>query len=379
MLYKLTYYRVLFRSIRTSLMFVMIFLSTLLLSQGHAYFTGKVIDYSTGESLVGASIFDLKNPQQGITSDAEGKFSLQLPEGNHTIIISFIGMLSDTIPITISSGKTVKKTIRMMLASSELQGVEVKAGRFDRRVEELTVSMEVIRPGLIENKNTTSIETILDYTPGLNILDGEPQIRGGSGFTFGVGSKVGVFVDGLPVLSGDANRPYWEFIPIENIKQIEVIKGASSVLSGASALSGAIYIHSAPTGLKPVTKAKLYGGFYSKPKYEHMKWWKQFPYIGGMSFLHSRTIKQTDIILGGNIKLDHGFEGPPVTLPHVIDTITDFSESQMAERRAGFNFSLRHRNKYYEGLNYGVGGNFMYDKTKLMIAWLDDSAGFYRA
>ena len=47
-----------------------------------------------------------------------------------------------------------------------------------------------------------------------------------------------VIVDDMPMLSGDAGRPLWDFVPIENIEQIEIIKGASSVLSGASALSG---------------------------------------------------------------------------------------------------------------------------------------------
>ncbi len=71
--------------------------------------------------------------------------------------------------------------------------------------------------------------------PGVTILDEEPQIRGGSGFTFGVGAKVGVFIDDLPIITGDAGKPDWALIPVENIKQIEVVKGASSVLSGASA------------------------------------------------------------------------------------------------------------------------------------------------
>ena len=61
----------------------------------------------------------------------------------------------------------------------------------------------------MKSKNTRSVETILEMTPGLTILDQEPQIRGGSGFTFGVGSKVAVFVDDMPVVAGDAGKPDW--------------------------------------------------------------------------------------------------------------------------------------------------------------------------
>ena len=41
------------------------------------------------------------------------------------------------------------------------------------------------------------------------MVDGEPQIRSGSGFSYGAGSRVMVMVDDLPVLSGDAGRPTW--------------------------------------------------------------------------------------------------------------------------------------------------------------------------
>ena len=348
-------------------------------SQGFGYFTGTIIADDTGEPLIGANVKVSKNPSIGAAADIEGHFMIKLRPGNYSFVVSYTGMQTDTLSIKINEGQTIEKTIRLKIYTNVLQGVEIRVGKFDRKLEDITVSMEVIQPKLIESKNTTNIETILDYTPGLNILDGEPQIRGGSGFTFGVGSKVGVFIDGMPVLSGDANRPFWDLIPTENIKQIEVVKGASSVLSGASALSGAIYIKTEEPALKPFTKINVYGGLYSAPKIDYQKWWSQFPYIGGANFLHTRMANNTDIVIGADVKFDHGYEGPPKPGPYVVDTITDFTESQMAERRMRFNFNLRHRNKKYDGLNYGINGNVMYNKTKLMIAWLDDSAGFYRA
>ena len=358
---------------------ILLFFSNGLYAQPTGFFKGKVIAEDTGEPLIGANIKIQKNPTYGVATDINGNFSLELPAGNYTFVVSYTGMKSDTVLAEIKAGYTFEKTFKLHMFSSELSGIEIKVGRFDRKIEDLTVSMEVIMPEQIDARNTNKIEEILDYTPGLNILDGEPQIRGGSGFTFGVGSKVGIFIDGMPAISGDAGRPYWDLIPTENIKQIEVIKGASSVLSGASALSGAIYIRTATPQLKPFTKLNLYSGFYSNPKYEEMKWWKQAPLIGGMRFLHTRIENNTDIVIGGNVSYDHGFEGPPVTLPAVTDSITNFTESQMSERQGGFNFNLRHRNKKFPGFNYGVNGNFLIAHDKLMIAWLDDTSGFYRA
>lgn len=351
----------------------------LLFPQEKGYFKGLVMNEEDRNPLTGATIKVQKNPTLGAVSDLDGRFSLELAPGNYRFIFSYTGMLSDTLAETILPGKVTERTIMMKVYTSKLSGVEIKVGRFNQNLEKLTVSMEVIQLEQIEQKNQTTIETVLDATPGLNILDEEPQIRGGSGFTFGVGSKVGVFIDDMPLLSGDANRPYWDFIPVENIKQIEVIKGASSVLSGSSSLSGAIYFRTAYPGLKPVTKIKMYGGFYSSPKYGFMKWWDQVPLIGGASYYHSQMIKNTDIVVGARIKYDHGFEGPPVTLPNVVDTITNFKESQLVERSVGMYFNIRHRDKKFEGLNYGINGNLLYQKTRMMIAWLDDSVGFYRA
>ena len=79
--------------------------------------------------------------------------------------------------------------------SEQLNTIVVSAGRFEQKIEEITVSMEVIKPSLIENKNTTDIQTAMDQIPGVNITDGQANIRGGSGWSFGAGTRVLVLVD----------------------------------------------------------------------------------------------------------------------------------------------------------------------------------------
>ena len=347
--------------------------------QENGNFIGVIKAKDTGEPLIGAHIKLHGDRSIGAATDLDGKFMISYKAGYHVFIISYTGMLTDSLHVTIIPGQTVQKEIFLRPYVNQLEPVEIKVGKFDRNIEDITVSMEVIKPYLIENKNTTNVKTILDYTPGLNILDDEPQIRGGSGFTFGVGSKVGIFVDDMPLLSGDAGRPYWNLIPVEGIQQIEVVKGCASVLSGANALSGAIYIRSASPTIEPKTVIRAYAGFYSTPKYKEMKWWNDFPYIGGAEFLHSRIIGNTDLVIGANINFDHGYIGAPRPIPTVVDTVTNFSDKQMASQRYRLNFKLRKRSKKTEGLNYGLNGNFMYDQSPLILVWLDDSSGFYRA
>lgn len=341
-------------------------------------FRGVVMEKGTNEPLIGANIILRLDPSFGTAADINGAFFLQLKRGSYTFLVTYTGMKSDTLTVHIEPGQTIERNIYLEPFISQLQGVEIKVGKFDRPIEEMTVSMEIIKATLIEAKNTQNIQTILDFTPGLNILDNEPQIRGGSGFTFGVGSKVAVLVDDMPMLSGDAGRPYWDFVPVENIEQIEVIKGASSVLSGTSAVSGAIHIRTSLPNTIPVTKITAFAGAFTPPADKSQKWWDGLAYQSGANFLHTRKAGNLDVVLGGNLLFDHGYIGAPRADSTVYDQSHNFADKEMATQKARFNFNLRKRSTKYQGLNYGVNGNFMYQHAPMVLAWLNDTSGFFR-
>lgn len=341
--------------------------------------SGKVLS-DNGEPVVGAAVMVKTTQIFGAHSDENGDYSLELPIGTYQLVCRMEGMQPDTLTINILADQEIFLNISLEEITTLLENVEIKVGKFDKPLEDQTVSMEVLKPRLIESKNTRTIETVLDQTPGLNILDGEPQIRGGSGFTFGVGSKVAVMVDDMPMLSGDAGRPEWGFIPVENISQVEVIKGAASVLSGSSALSGSINIRTAYPTNKPLTKVILYSGLYSTPTTEGTKWYSDAPVIAGATLLHSRKKGKWDLVFGANMNYDHGYIGPAQTDSGVwADTLTNFSAKQMASKRLRVNFNIARRSDKIKGLQYGINGNGMVTETNMVFAWLNDSSGLFRA
>lgn len=350
-------------------------------AQQNGVLSGQITEKATGESLVGANIYVKKNMSLGAVSDFNGYFSISVPSGETVFTVSFTGMKTQNIPYSIVADSTIILNIVMEPFSTQFEEVVVRAGKFDKPIEDQTVSIEVIQPKLIEARNTRSVETILDLTPGVTILDEEPQIRGGSGFTFGVGSKVAVFVDDMPITTGDAGKPDWALIPVENIKQIEVVKGASSVLSGSAALSGAIYIRTNFPGTKPKTKVQVYGGFYTAPRSPGTKWWDGASLLGGASFMHSQQLGDgsTDLVVGGVIMADQSYLGAPIPGPYVSNKGDSISDKDMVNRRTRFNFNLRRRSKKITGLNFGLNGNIMSKKQSTVFAWLDDTSGFYRA
>jgi iron complex outermembrane receptor protein len=367
-------------SLKPLVLFFILHISVVTIGQTNQVFSGRIIDQSTKESLVGANIYLKKDMSIGTVSDFNGYFALSVEPGNHQFVVSFTGMKTQTILVNINNEALPFRIIEMEPFSTQFDEVVVRAGRFDKRLEDQTVSIEVIKPRLIDARNTTSVETILDMVPGLTILDEEPQIRGGSGFTFGVGSKVAVFVDNLPVVAGDAGKPDWSLIPVENIKQIEVVKGASSVLSGSSALSGAIYIRTNYPDIQPKTKIKLYSGWMSKPSAPAEQWWSGINYASGASFLHSQQLGNghTDLVVGGMFSADKSYLGAPHPGPLVIDTVP-ISDQQMENRKARINFNFRRRSEKIKGLNFGLNGNLMAKKASTVFAWLDDTTNFYRA
>jgi len=362
-------------------------------AQSFGILKGTVLDALTKEQIVGANIYDANDITRGVVSNSDGNYELRMSLGKHTMICSYVSMRSDTFSVFIDSSKTSEYNILLKSTATQLQTMVISAGKYEQKLEDITVSMEVLKPSLIENKNSTNIKSALDQTPGLNILDGEPQIRGGSGFSFGVGSRVAILIDGLPALAGDAGRPEWNFIPLENVEQVEIIKGASSVTYGSSALSGSINIRTAYPKDKPETKATIYSGMYDAPSVDGAKWWSGVANFSGANFLHSEKFGQLDVVLSGMAIYDHGFIGPPtehfvpgVILPNGkpypypgLSDDTTITEKQVGERTGRFNFNLRYRPKKFTGLNFGLNGNFMQSQNNFSLVWDNDSTGLYRA
>ena len=354
--------------------------SVSLYAQGTGTLKGVVMDASNSELIIGAAIYDLADITHGVVTDFNGNYQLNLAEGKHTVICSFVSMKPDTIRISIEASKVIEHNFLLKSVTTQLQTMVVSAGKYEQKLSEITVSMEVLKPALIENKNSTNIKGVLDQAPGLNILDGEPQIRGGSGFNFGIGSRVAILIDGLPALAGDGGRPEWNFIPLENVEQIEIIKGASSVTYGSSALSGSINIRTAYPKDKPMTKMSVSTGMYDAPSIKDAKWWKGIANFSGSNFLHSEKIGQLDLVLGGMGIYDHNFIGPPSYHPG-FGAVNDTSmkDSDVGEKTGRFNFNLRYRPKNITQLNYGINGNFMKSTNNLSLIWDNDTSGLYRA
>jgi iron complex outermembrane receptor protein len=91
-------------------------------------------------------------------------------------------------------------------------------------VAKSTVSLEKIDSKKVFLNGGTQFSDVIDRVPGVTITNGQANIRGGSGFTFGVGSRVLMLVDGLPMLGAYEGDIRWHFLPMEQVQSVEVLK-----------------------------------------------------------------------------------------------------------------------------------------------------------
>lgn len=346
----------------------------------NATISGKIIDGNTREALVGASVIDQNG--KGVSADLDGNYSIQVTAGAVKLTFHSLGYESNTQEVSVTSGQNLTLDIKLYSTSHNLDIAVVSAGKFEQDLSELTVSMEVIKPSLVEDKNTTSMDDVLQQTPGVVIVDNEPQIRSGSGYSFGAGSRVMVLVDDLPILSGDAGRPSWGFLPVENVEQIEIIKGASSVLYGSAALSGVINVRTAYPKGEPKTKVTLFHGVYSDPETIDAKYWNGSPMMSGLNFLHTRKIGGLSMVIGGSFLGDDGHLGP-IHDENGEPAPSNFDPGDVnrygAETRGRINMNLRYQPESISGLSYGLNTNWLKGESLNTLLWGNDSTGLYSA
>ncbi|HKR05893.1 MAG TPA: TonB-dependent receptor [Bacteroidia bacterium] len=328
-------------------------------SQQEAVVIGVVRDASSKEKLAGVTI--TVDNISGTATDATGRYELKTTQGNHNLTFNFIGYKTVSRNIVLDSLAAKILNIDLISSSTELGTVVVTASKFEQRLEDVTVSMAVLKPGFLQNTNTTDMDIGINQVPGVTVIDGQANIRGGSGFSYGAGSRVLVLVDDMPMITADAGDVKWSFLPVENLEQVEVIKGAASALYGSSAMNGIINIRTAYPKSEPETKIIMFAGHYDSPKRKAYKWWNgNNQTFNGYNFSHSRKIGRFDLVAAGNVFRDDGFRQG------------EFKQYYRANINTRYSFK-----NTFDGLSLGINGNIQRNKGGLFTIWQDDSTGAY--
>lgn len=195
---------------------------------------GTVTD-EKGEPLVGVTI-QVKGTNSGTATDAEGKFSIEAPEGA-TLVVSYIGYNTKEVPL---NGQA-NITIVLQTASTGLNEVVVVGYGTQKKID-LTGAVSAIGPKELENRPITNMSSALQGTmPGVTVTqnNGQPGSDGGTIRIRGIGtlnnSNPMVVVDGVVSSLNDINP--------DDIASISVLKdAASAAIYGSRAANGVILV-----------------------------------------------------------------------------------------------------------------------------------------
>ncbi len=328
----------------------------------NATLKGVVTDASTNETLPGVTV---KAGETGAATGADGTYALSLPAGSYEVTFNFVGYEAKTQSVQLKPGQTVDLNIQLGDANNLLQTATVTSGKFEKPLGEVTVSLDVLKPRLLESTNATSVDETLVKVPGVSIVDGQANIRGGAGFSYGAGTRVLLLVDDIPALQVDAGFPNWDDFPVENIAQIEVLKGAASALYGSSAMNGIINIRTGYAKDKPETNAAIFGKIWDTPKDESKKWWGadsseiQVPVEAGFNFAHRQKFNKLDFVLG------------------MYGLYRDSYNRDTYSRYGRVTPNIRYR--FSDRFSVGLNTNFNFGRSGSFFIWGDDSTRAYQA
>ena len=251
----------------TFLLFCLL-LSIGLVSAQTTRITGTVIAEEDGEPVIGASVVVKGATSTGTITDVNGVFNLNVPSNATTLVISYIGMLSQEVAIS--------PTMRIVLLSDtrQLEEVVVTALGMSRDRKSLGYAAQEIKSDMItEAGQRNVVNSLSGKIAGVQVTSQGGQIgssqniviRGNSSF----GSNQPLFViDGIPATNDNATGSTINLgsgmndINPNDIESISVLKGGAAALYGMRAGNGVILI-TTKTGRKDRGVVISYDGDYT--------------------------------------------------------------------------------------------------------------------
>ena len=197
-------------------------LSTWLLA-GNAV-TGKVIDNGTKQPIDFATVSVLQQQTlvTGAVTDATGTFSIDLADGQYTVVVSYIGYIEQKREITIAGKPVNMGRIALKEDAQALSEVEVvgqnSAMRFELDKKVFTVDQNIASAG-------ASVTDVLENIPSVDVdQEGNISLRNSE--------DVEIWINGKPAGLNSENRgQVLQQMPAGTIEKIEVITNPSAKFS----------------------------------------------------------------------------------------------------------------------------------------------------
>ncbi|TNE78748.1 MAG: TonB-dependent receptor [Bacteroidetes bacterium] len=185
---------------------------------------GKILDSLSGEALIGATVLDLNNPSLGSSSDVNGRFSLKLSKGQHSLRFSYVGYTDKVIKLTIQHDTLIV----VKLSPSKIISEEVIIS--DSRSNDNVLKNEMSRVSL-DAQTMRKLPVLFGETDVLKTITLMPGIKSGGEGNTGIYVRGGgpdqnlVLFDNGVVYNAAHLLGFFSVFNGDVVEDVEVIKG----------------------------------------------------------------------------------------------------------------------------------------------------------
>ena len=288
-----------------------------------------------GNPIIGASV-QLKGTGTGVTTDIDGLFQIQVSGKNATIVISYIGYVTQEISV----GDRSSITVQLKEDTKSLEEVVVTAFGATQKKETMVGSIQQVRPAELKVPSSSLSTSFAGRMAGVIAIQrsGQPGadgadfwIRGKS--TFGDATGVLIVLDGVEISSSDLNA-----LDPEVIESFSILKDATATAMYGTRGANGVMIVTTKSGqdlLKPIINFRLETSMSQLTSVPEM--------VGGVDYmkLYNEALTTRGITTGlyDDTKIRATEQGlNPLVYPNVDWYNEMFNKNAFAQR---FNFNIR--------------------------------------
>lgn len=268
---------------------------------------GYLTDRETSKPVHGATV-RIEGTHLGAITNSAGFFTISpAPSGKITVVATFVGFETARQSVFLRSNETTTMVFTIRSSAVSKGEVVVSANKRVQAVQDVPISLAVISSEDLAQRSITRLDEALRYVSGVSVAGDQVNIRGASGFAFGVGSRTAVLIDGFPILSGDNGDIKFDVLPVADVERIEVIKGAGSALYGTGALGGVVSLITKPATDSAQFYGRLYSGMYTAAPFESWSRSVSTPLQHGADLRYSKQIGDVSFSASGAVRTDDSY------------------------------------------------------------------------